>query len=137
MTDITPQDLIEAASQHFGKRGFTVTNGGAEIYIDDDSDPIDEQRSLTPDEDQIVRDLAQDIAVNREIEESRYAVSKLTIISRLEAQGKFQAAIDALKANEFMYEKWQAVSHLQSDDANAIALFTAIGCDPDEILARE
>jgi len=66
-----------------------------------------------------------------------HTVSKITVIRRLEALNKFDQALAALKQDDHLYEKWSAVNELQSNDVNAIALFTAIGCDPEEILAAE
>ena len=66
-----------------------------------------------------------------------HTVSKITVINRLEALNKFDAALSVLKQDDHLYEKWSAVSHLRSNDSNAIALFTAIGCDPTVILAEE
>lgn len=66
-----------------------------------------------------------------------HTVSKITVINRLDAENKFEAALAALKTDDKLYEKWSAVSEIRSNDANAIALFTAIGCDPNEILATE
>lgn len=66
-----------------------------------------------------------------------HTVSKLTIITRLEEQNKFDEALVALKQDDLLYEKWSAVSELRSNDVNARALFAAIGCDPDAILAPE
>lgn len=66
-----------------------------------------------------------------------HSVSKYTIITRLEASGKFEAALAALKSDDLLYEKWSAIPAIHSDDQPARDLFTAIGCDPDEILAKE
>lgn len=64
-----------------------------------------------------------------------WSVSKLTIINRLSAAGKFEVALTALRADALLYEKWLAVSALRSDDVNARALFTAVGADADAMLA--
>lgn len=66
-----------------------------------------------------------------------HAVSKVTVIRRLQAAGKFNAALNALKADPLLYEIWSAVLEIRSDDANARALFTAVGADPAVILAPE
>lgn len=66
-----------------------------------------------------------------------YPVSKYTIITRLDAAGKFADALTALKSDELLYEKWSAVSVIHSDDQPARDLFTAIGLEPDTILAKE
>lgn len=64
-------------------------------------------------------------------------VSKVAIIRRLQAAGKFNAALTALKADPLLYELWSAMLEIRSDDANARALFTAVGADPAVILAPE
>lgn len=66
-----------------------------------------------------------------------WPVPKITIIRRLRAAGKFDTALTALKADPFLYELWSAALEIQSDDVNARALFTAVGADPDAILAPE
>ncbi len=64
-------------------------------------------------------------------------VSKITIIRRLQAAGKFDAALTALKANALLYELWLAVSAIRSDDTQARALFAAVGADPDAMMAPD
>lgn len=66
-----------------------------------------------------------------------HLVDKYTIIKRLEELNKFNEAISVLKSNELLYQKWLAVSKIRNDDQNARAMFTAIGLDPDSILAKE
>ena len=66
-----------------------------------------------------------------------YVVSKLTVIRRLNAAGRFTAAVTVLRSNTLLYEMWSAVSELRSDDTQARALFAAVGADPNEILAPE
>lgn len=65
-----------------------------------------------------------------------HRVSKYTIITRLEAAGKFAQALAVLRSDDLLYEKWSAVTVIHSDDKPARDLFTAIGLDPDEMLAR-
>lgn len=65
-----------------------------------------------------------------------HKVSKYTIIKRLEQAGKFEEAINILKNNELLYQKWLSVQELRSDDENAINLFTDIGLNPDKMLSR-
>lgn len=64
-----------------------------------------------------------------------HIVSKVTIIRRLSAIGKFDVALAALKADALMYELWSAVPAIRSDDVQARTLFTAVGADADAILA--
>jgi hypothetical protein len=66
-----------------------------------------------------------------------YEISKLTVIDRLAAASKFDAALAALKTNDLLYEQWSAAQFIRSDNADARALFTAVGVDPDVILAPE
>lgn len=66
-----------------------------------------------------------------------HAVSKYTIITRLEAAGKFADALAALRSDDLLYEKWSAVTAIKPDDQPARDLFRSIGLNPDEILARE
>lgn len=65
-----------------------------------------------------------------------HTVSKYIVITRLEAAGKFTDALAALKADDLLYEKWSAVSEIRNTDQPARDLFTAIGLDPDVILAK-
>lgn len=65
-----------------------------------------------------------------------HMVPRYTIIKRLEAAGKFADALAALKSDDLLYEKWQSLLEIRSDDAQARALFTQLGLDPDEMLAR-
>ena len=76
----------------------------------------------------------------------RWEVPKLVIIRRLTALGilrdaytalKLDAPIDALTDDELaLRESWAAADVVFNDEAPARALFSAIGADPDEILAR-
>ncbi len=110
------------------KIGVGTDEQGSQIYSDDPTD-----FGFTWD--QLNTQLQTEVA--DPANQPFHAVSKLTIIARLEAEGKFNAALAALKQDEAMYEKWSAVSELRSTDQNAIALFAAIGCDPAVILAEE
>lgn len=77
-------------------------------------------------------------AIRRKIKSQQkyHEIAKLTVINRLEQAGKFNDALSALKADDLLYEKWSAVSVIRSDDAHARGLFSALGLDPDVILAR-
>lgn len=66
----------------------------------------------------------------------RWPVRKLLIIDRLSAAGLFSAAMSALGGpGALAYERWSAASVIDSDDAEVRGLLTAIGADPDAILA--
>lgn len=62
-------------------------------------------------------------------------ISKYTIIKRLEQQDKFEQAINMLKKDELLYQKWLAVTAINSNDQNAINLFNALGLDPKIMLS--
>lgn len=62
-------------------------------------------------------------------------ISKYTIIKRLEQQDKFEQAINMLKKDELLYQKWLAVTSINSNDQNAINLFNALGLDPKIMLS--
>jgi hypothetical protein len=66
-----------------------------------------------------------------------YLVPKLLIVDRLIAADKDGAAYAALEAtgNERLKRRWDAAVQVRSDDADAIALLTAVGADPAVILA--
>lgn len=64
-----------------------------------------------------------------------HLVPKIIVMRRLQALGKLEDAINALRADIVLYELWSAVSEIRSDDPNARALLMAIGAKPDDILA--
>lgn len=66
-----------------------------------------------------------------------HRVSKATVIARLIAVGKLDAAEAALAQDRSAYWRFQAAQELASDNAEARALLTAIGADPEAILAPE
>lgn len=66
-----------------------------------------------------------------------HTVSKYLVITRLESANKFSQALSALKSDDLLYEKWSAVTEIRNTDQPARDLFTAIGLDPDVILAKE
>jgi len=69
---------------------------------------------------------------------TRWEVRKLLIIDRLIADGRFAAAMAALGGpGAVAYERWQAALTIDSDDVQVRGLLTAIGADPDAILAPE
>ncbi len=68
----------------------------------------------------------------------RRLVSKATIVDRLQAAGKLDAARAALDAQDlYTRERWNSRSAIYADDVTAIALLQAIGADPAVILAPE
>ncbi len=66
-----------------------------------------------------------------------YEISKVTVIDRLEAAGKFDAVLAILQANTLQYERWQAVTTIKSDNAEVLAVLGAVGADVAIILAPE
>lgn len=75
-----------------------------------------------------------------------YDVPKLLVVDRLIAAGKLRDARAALKLGVAdskitnddelaLRERWEAARVIASDDAEARGLFSAIGADPDVILA--
>lgn len=68
----------------------------------------------------------------------RRLVSRGTIIERLQAAGKLDAARSALDAAPlYDRERWNSRDAIYSDDPTALALLAAIGADPAAILAPE
>ena len=64
-----------------------------------------------------------------------YEVSKLAIVDRLEVAGLRAAAKAALAQDGLRQDRWDNSVAIRSDDADVRALLTAIGADPDVILA--
>ena len=72
------------------------------------------------------------------VEEPSYRVAKLTIVERLIAAGKAEAAQAALNANAALSLMWNSAPETVPHDRADIRQFlTAIGADPDVILTRE
>jgi hypothetical protein len=68
----------------------------------------------------------------------RVLVPKRTIVDRLQAAGKLEAARAALDAADlYTRERWNTREAIFADDETALALLSAIGADPDSILAPE
>ena len=65
----------------------------------------------------------------------RWYVSRLVVVDRLEAAGKRIAAKQALSADDYQQDRWNAATEIASDDAGVRALLTSVGADPDQILA--
>lgn len=69
---------------------------------------------------------------------ARPLVLKTVIIERLHDAGKLDAARAALDAADtYTRERWNVRDSIYADDETARALLTAIGADPDAILAPE
>jgi hypothetical protein len=68
-----------------------------------------------------------------EVPVPRREVSKLVIVDRLEAAGLGAVADAALTGAT--RRRWEAATSIYADDPNMIAFLTAIGADPDAILA--
>lgn len=65
-------------------------------------------------------------------------VPKRVMIDRLQALGKLDAAYSALQAQDlYTRERWNTRSEILASDPTARGLLTAIGVDPDVILAPE
>lgn len=64
-------------------------------------------------------------------------VRKLLIVDRLIAADKLTAALSALDADAVAKARWDASVEIPADDADVRAFLTAIGADPDAILAPE
>ena len=62
-------------------------------------------------------------------------VSKLAIVDRLEAAGLRAAAKTALAQDDLRQDRWDNAVAVRADDADVRTLLTAIGADPDVILA--
>lgn len=73
------------------------------------------------------------------VEDYRPMVLKSTVQQRLIDAGKMDAAYAALTSNATYFARWFAPDHgkVYCDDPDAISLVTAIGADPDIILAPE
>lgn len=73
----------------------------------------------------------------RSIPAVRRMVPKSVIIDRLHSAGKLAAASEALNADVYARERWYAPDKpaVSADDRETIALFKAIGADPNAILA--
>ena len=67
----------------------------------------------------------------------RRQVLKSTIVARLQAQGKLDAAFHALQQNTYAYARWLAADwpSIFFDDPEACALFAAVGADVDAVMA--
>ena len=62
-------------------------------------------------------------------------ISKLTIMDRLEVLGLQVAAITALNSDAVKLARWNAATKIATDDADVIAVLTAIGItDPSTVL---
>lgn len=62
-------------------------------------------------------------------------ISKLTIVDRMIAAGKIEAAMAALSSEPVAKFRWDAAQEIASNDPQVRALLSAIGANPDEILA--
>lgn len=62
-------------------------------------------------------------------------ILKLTIVDRLYAAGKFDAAMAALAQNAYQLERWRSAIEISKDDPQVRGLLIAVGANPDEILA--
>ena len=60
---------------------------------------------------------------------------KLSIVDRLQAAGKFNAAMSALSQDAYTLERWRSAIEINKDDQQVRALLTAVGADADSIMA--
>lgn len=67
----------------------------------------------------------------------RRAVRKLLIVDRLIAAGLAEAAAAGFAQQPVAKMRWDAATDVWADDADVIGFLTAIGADPDVILAPE
>lgn len=67
----------------------------------------------------------------------RRAVRKLLVVDRLIAAGLAEAAMQGFAQSPIAKLRFDAASDLWADDADVIGFLTAIGADPDAILAPE
>lgn len=66
-----------------------------------------------------------------------HSVSTYRIVRRLEDAGLIDEAEAALEANRSLYRRFYTVGAIYAQDSDARAFLTAIGADPDAILAPE
>lgn len=65
-----------------------------------------------------------------------HLVPKLLVVERLAAAGRLATARQALNAaDDLTRERWDAAKEIASDDTQVRGFLTAIGTDPDVILA--
>lgn len=82
--------------------------------------------------------IVREVAVTTEaIPAASYPVSKLTIVKRLQAAGKWVDVRAFFTSNEDALDRWNAASYIDSDDPEVLAVLAAIGADPTVILAPE
>lgn len=125
---------------------YRSAEGWRRVYYpgDDISELPDDVREAADSEwtSEVIKEV-RDAAAAREAEEAarraaeRRSVLKSTIISRLHAAGKLEAAQVAINSDAYVRERWYAPDKpaIYADDAEAIALLEAIDADPDAILA--
>lgn len=61
-------------------------------------------------------------------------IPKLTIVGRLIALGKLSDALTALNSDATKKARWNAATEIATDDADVIAVLTAIGIEPSTVL---
>jgi len=79
-----------------------------------------------------------DAEIAADVEAARVAsigeVRKLHIVDRLAALGKFDAAMSALNSDALKKERWNAATMIAVDDADFLALLSAVGVSLSQIL---
>jgi len=65
---------------------------------------------------------------------AEYAIARSTIIERLNDAGKVSQLTKYLKTHDYEREVWYALQSFKNTNALLVAMITAIGADPAEIL---
>lgn len=86
--------------------------------------------------------LEDDVAALRpepdlDYEPSEWELRKLLIVDRLIEANLWEHALQALQSDIIVYHRWLAAQTILNTDVQVRGLLTAIGADPDTILARE
>ena len=77
--------------------------------------------------------LAAEIVENAAPEATAY-IPKLAIVDRLIALGKLTDALTALNSDAIKKARWDASTQIALDDADVIAVLTALGIDASQVL---
>lgn len=123
--------MIESVTQR-AEGGFIAVIDGVTSFVPDDSGNRDYQA--------VQAWIAEGNVPEQEtIAETIRKVSKSTIRQRLDDAGLLDAAMAALMANRVAFARWYDRSYpsVNYNDAETISLLTAIGANPDAILAEE
>lgn len=108
----------------------TQDTPGSNQVLDPPSAPVVGADKVT------VHTAARDMTV-AEIKAATPKVSTYTIVRRLEVAGLIDAAETALESNRTLYRRFYTAGSVMVTDPDARTFLTAIGADPDAILALE